>query len=177
MHILPCVVIFDDGLISLPSDILWEKSAIAEITEGDYAVVSKGGDLSMVTLTPEDISALRREEQQLPSDFPRLRDLIHTLGTLSASGEPVGITIAEPDVPRWLTTRDVADMFRISERAVRHWCEQGHVVAMRTPGPRGVWRIRADQFAASSDAVTTLLDTVVRLNGRFDAEPPDEYER
>ena len=131
----------------------------------------------MVTLTPEDISALRREEQQLSSDFPRLRDLIHTLGTLSASGEPVGITVAEPEVPRWLTTRDVADMFRISERAVRHWCEQGHVVAMRTPGPRGVWRIRADQFAASSDAVTTLLDTVVRLNRRFDAKPPDEYER
>ena len=89
----------------------------------------------------------------------------------------MGITIAEPDLPRWLTTRDVADIFRISERVVRRWCEQGHVVAMRTPGPRGVWRIRANQFAASSDAVTTLLDTVARLNRRFDAGPPDEYER
>lgn len=131
----------------------------------------------MVTLKPEDVSALRREEQQLPSDFPRLRDLIRKLGTLTASGEPVRITIAESGAPRWLTTRDVADMFRISERAVRHWCEQGHVVAIRTPGPRGVWRIRADQFAAAPGAVNTLLDTVGRLNRRFDGEPPDDYER
>lgn len=129
----------------------------------------------MVTLEPEEVLALRREEQQLPSDFPMLRDLIQKLGSLSASGQPVHITVSEP--PQWLTTRDVADMFRISERAVRHWCEQRHVAAIRTPGTRGVWRIRADQFAAPPEAVHALLDTVKRINQRFEAAPPEDYER
>ena len=130
----------------------------------------------MVKLEPEEVSGLRREERKLPGDFPMLRELIHKLESLSASGQPGHITVADP-ATEWLTSREVADMFRISERTVRHWCEEGHVRAIRTPGKRGVWRIRADQFAAPPEAVHGLLDTVKRINQRFEADPPEDYER
>lgn len=130
----------------------------------------------MVTLEPEEVSALRREERELPNDFPTLRELIRKLEGLSASGQPLHITVAEPP-SRLLTTREVATMFQISERAVRHWCEDGHVAAIRTPGPHGVWRIRAEQFAAPPEAAHALLETVVRINRRFDSDPPEDYER
>lgn len=130
----------------------------------------------MVTLEPEEVVALRREEQQLPRDFPLLRDLIRKLESLSAPGRPLYISVGGSNV-RWLTSQEVAGMFRISERAVRHWCEQGRIAAIRTPGSRGVWRIRADQFAASPEAVNMLVDTVTNMNQRFDTAPSEDYER
>ncbi len=130
----------------------------------------------MVTLKPEEVLALRREEQELPREFPMLRQLLRKLGRLSVAGQPVQITIAESP-PQWLTTADVAAMFQVSERAVRHWCEEHRIVATQIPGARGVWHIPADQFPSLPTTAQALIDTVTRINQRFDGDPPEDYER
>ncbi len=130
----------------------------------------------MVILEPEEVSALRLEEQHLSEDYPMLRNLISKLESLSASGQAVEISVVQPTT-EWLTTHEVATMLRVSERTVRHWCEDGQIHAIRTAGARGNWRIRANEFSAPPDAPQRLLETVQRINRRFDEDPPEDYER
>ena len=75
----------------------------------------------------------------------------------------------------YLTTAQVAAMYRVPVRIVRSWCQAGRLAATRV-GPRGEWRILRSQFSAGPDDVRTLLATVDRLNSRFGGEAIDDYE-
>jgi len=75
---------------------------------------------------------------------------------------------------RFLTTREVAEMFDVSSRMVRRWCEDQRVRASRTPG--GHWRIPAEQFRATPEQLKHFTRTIEEMNERFDDPPPEDYE-
>lgn len=49
------------------------------------------------------------------------------------------VTFDQTDNGEWLSTTEVAEMFRVSQQQVRRWCESGKVRNVRTPG--GTYRI------------------------------------
>jgi excisionase family DNA binding protein len=132
----------------------------------------------MLTLSRDEIRRMASEVEQIPSSLPQVRQLMARLmATLSAPENPtVSIDVRESDPP-WMTTADVAALYRVSERTVRQWCEKGYLQAQRVPGPRGSWRIRGDQFPADLTAAERLVSTVRDINRRFSEPPPDDYER
>lgn len=99
--------------------------------------------------------------------------LAKDLEELARSGDAVVVEVRRP--ARELTTAQVAEMFAVTDRAVRAWCEAGRIAAHRTPG--GEWRIPADQFQASHEDVLRFRETVKKLSARFSGRPePDEFE-
>ncbi len=132
----------------------------------------------MLTLSRDEIRRIAPEVEQIPKSLPQVRQLMARLmASLSAPEDSmVSIDVREPDAP-WMTTADVAALYRVSERTVRLWCEKGYLQAQQMPGPRGMWRIRGDQFPADLTATNRLLTTVHDINQRFSEPPPDDYER
>jgi excisionase family DNA binding protein len=52
-----------------------------------------------------------------------------------SAGEPNGgNSVTEPVVGRLLRTREVAQLFQVSERAVTDWARKGRLPSVRTPG-------------------------------------------
>lgn len=68
---------------------------------------------------------------------------------------------------QYLTTAQVAGIFRVPNRVVRKWCRVGLIWATRV-GQRGPWRILRSQFSVGPEEVQRLLDTVARINSRFE---------
>jgi excisionase family DNA binding protein len=60
---------------------------------------------------------------------------------------PVNVRKEQPAMPsgEWLTTRDVADEFKVNEETVRRWIRSGELPVLDLGAPRGGYRIkRAD---------------------------------
>lgn len=76
---------------------------------------------------------------------------------------------------QYLTAAQVAAMYRVSVSVVRRWCQAGRLKTTRN-GLRGPWRILRSQFTAGPEEVQRLLDTVTRINSRFQGEEIDDYE-
>ena len=131
----------------------------------------------MVTLSRDDIRRLVPEVERIPGTLPEVRHLMARLVEALEASDDAVVSIAVQDSDPWMTTAEVAALFRVSERTVRQWCEQGYLHARRAPGPRGMWRIPKDQFPADGAAVKRLLNTVGDINRRFTDPPPDDYER
>ena len=131
----------------------------------------------MLTLSRNEIRRIALEVEQIPSNLSQIRQLMERLMAAAATSEEsmVSITVRESE-DSWMTTADVAALYRVSERTVRQWCEKGYLQASRAPGPRGSWRIRGDQFPADVAATEHLLSTVRRINQRFAEPPPDDSE-
>lgn len=131
----------------------------------------------MMVLDEHDIQALDQEQARVPESASTVRQLIQALVALAQAGRPIRISVGE-ETPVLLTTAEVAQLMRVSERTVRDWCERGLVTAFQSGGSGGAWRIRAEQFAQrSGQAVEHLLDTVHQINMRFGDEPLQTYER
>ena len=77
---------------------------------------------------------------------------------------------------RLLTPREVAEMFDVTERAVRKWCERGKIVAFQPSGPGGEWRIPADQFAVTPEQMLRFRRTVQEIAAKY-GEEIDDFER
>lgn len=115
-------------------------------------------------LPQEDLEALRRELAAVdPERAPTVRRVIE--GLLREGERPA----------RLLSPRELADILQVSERTVRKWCERGLIRAVQPAGPRGAWRIPADQFPVDLDAIPPFLrlsrEIVERCGG-----PMDDYE-
>lgn len=54
--------------------------------------------------------------------------------------------LAEKKVVDFLTTGDVAFLLGISPQQVRTYCQNGDIIAWRTNGNRGEWRIQVEQY-------------------------------
>lgn len=143
----------------------------------------------MVRLAPDEVRSLEQEISQIPdSQAPTLKrvarkilgsgDVVIVVKQSSRLG-PRTIRAVSPKLhppeAQWLTPKQVAEMFLVSERTVRKWCEKGLIKAVQPGGPRGDWRIARSQFAAGPDEVRTLLETVGKINERFEGEV-DDYE-
>lgn len=125
----------------------------------------------------DEVRALTREIKNLPADVaPTLKRLVE--GVVEAAGPEGGEVVVDirPARSEWLTPKQVAEMFGVTERAVRKWCHKGVLKAVQPGGPRGDWRIPRSQFAAGPEEVQTLLETVRDMNRRFEGEV-DDYER
>lgn len=48
----------------------------------------------------------------------------------------------------WLTVKEYADLKRVCVETVRRWLRAGKLVAERTNGEHGHWRIKREQTAA-----------------------------
>lgn len=55
------------------------------------------------------------------------------------------VTVAERE--EWLTVKEFAARKRVSEETVRRWLRAGKLIAERTIGEHGHWRIRREQQA------------------------------
>ena len=74
-----------------------------------------------------------------------------------------------------LRTSEVAEVYQVSDRMVRKWCETGKIKALQTPG--GGWRIPASQFA-DLEKVQGFQETAEKINRRFKDSPEiEEFER
>jgi excisionase family DNA binding protein len=60
-------------------------------------------------------------------------------------------TLVQSDL---LTTREVADILRVSQNSVKNWIYQGKIKAIKTPG--GDWRIPKDVFLLSLEGNVEL---------------------
>lgn len=49
----------------------------------------------------------------------------------------------------WLTVRQAAEVMNVSVRTLRRWNAEGHFIADRAPGPRGLLRYRRDAIDAA----------------------------
>lgn len=125
----------------------------------------------------DDVRSLTREIKNLPAGVaPTLKRLAEeVLEAAGPEGDEVVVDI-RPARSEWLTPKQVAEMFGVTERAVRKWCRRGTLKAVQPGGPRGDWRIPRSQFAASPEEVRVLLETVSDINRRFKGEV-DDYER
>lgn len=131
----------------------------------------------MMVLDEHDIQALEQEQSRVPESASAIRHLIKELVALAQPGRPIRISVGE-ETPTLLTTAEVAQLMRVSERTVRDWCERGLLTAFQSGGSGGAWRILTDQFARrSGQPVQHLLDTVHQINKRFGDEPLQTYER
>ena len=130
----------------------------------------------VIALRQEEVRALAREmETDAAKQTPTMVRLISEV--LQGIGATGGELILRPmtDQGAFLTTAQVAEMFQVSDRVVRKWCETGRLKATRI-GDRGEWHIHRSQFAAGPEEVRHLLDTVTRINSRFQGEEIDDYE-
>jgi len=76
---------------------------------------------------------------------------------------------------KWYTTKDIAEMYQVTDRMVRKWCESGRIYAIQTPG--GKWRIPSSKFA-DLDKVEAFRETVENINKRFNNSPEImDYEK
>lgn len=76
---------------------------------------------------------------------------------------------------KFYRTREIAEIFQVSDRMVRKWCEAGKISALHTPG--GEWRIPAAQFN-NLEKVMEFQDTVEKINDRFKSAPAiEDYEK
>lgn len=127
--------------------------------------------MGIVLLTKEQASRLAIAIRG--ADLEVAATLAAELETSIQSGDLVVVEIRRP--VRELTTAQVAEMYAVSDRTVRSWCDSGRIIAHRTPG--GEWRIPADQFQASNEEVHRFRETVAKLNARFAGQPePDDFE-
>lgn len=116
-----------------------------------------------LTLTPEEVAALEREKERLsPSEVPVTCRVVER--------------VLRQAQKRLLTPREVADMFGVSERAVRKWCEQGKIVAFQPGGRGGEWRIPADQFAATPEQIRAFRRVTEEIVAKYGGEI-DDFER
>ncbi len=130
--------------------------------------------VKVIALQPSRVRTLTRElktaAQQTPAIEGLVSEIVHGIG--ETGGE---IVLRPTSAEDFLTTADVAKMYRVTDRVVRKWCEAGHIKATRV-GPRGEWRVLRSQFTAGPEAVRRLLDAATRINGRFQGEEIDGYE-
>ena len=50
------------------------------------------------------------------------------------------------NLPELLTVAEVAELFKVAPKRVREWIDDGHLLAIRTPGgPRAEYRIRKSE--------------------------------
>ena len=47
-------------------------------------------------------------------------------------------------LPKWLTTREVADLYRVSSKTIYRWTEAGKLNGVRTPS--GYYRFRVEEL-------------------------------
>lgn len=75
-----------------------------------------------------------------------MRQLIRENPQQAKKGLRISINIKSQDSPdtEYLTTAEVAKLYRMSQQQIRRWCESGKIIALRAPG--GSWRIQASQF-------------------------------
>lgn len=52
------------------------------------------------------------------------------------------------NIPPMLTPTEVADRLQVTTATVRNWIRAGHLLAIQTPGRRGVYRIPATALNA-----------------------------
>ena len=128
----------------------------------------------VIALQPSRVRTITSELETAAKQTPTIAGLVAEIvqGIGETGGEIVLLPAAVDD---FLTTAEVAQMYRVTDRVVRKWCEAGYVKATRV-GPRGEWRILRSQFAAGPAEVRKLLDTVTRINSRFQGEEIDDYE-
>lgn len=77
---------------------------------------------------------------------------------------------------RYLSPREVAEMFGVTERAVRKWCEQGKIAAFQPAGRGGEWFIPADQFPATPEQIRAFRQTAQEIAAKY-GEEIDDFER
>ncbi|HHU83473.1 MAG TPA: helix-turn-helix domain-containing protein [Firmicutes bacterium] len=76
---------------------------------------------------------------------------------------------------KYYTTKEIAEVYQVTDRMVRKWCESGKIKAMQTPG--GKWRILSSQFP-DLGKVKAFRETVERINKRFEGFPAiEDYEK
>ncbi len=133
------------------------------------------GVTSVIALQPAKVKTLARElESSAAKLMPETAGLV--VAIVQGIGEAGGEILLRPTAEgRFLTTAEVAQMYRVTDRVVRKWCEAGHLQAERV-GPRGEWRILRSQFSAGPVEVRKLLETAARINRRFEGEEIDDYE-
>ncbi len=75
-----------------------------------------------------------------------MRQLVRENPEQAKKGIRVAIELKNQDSPdvEWLSTKEVADMFDVSQQQVRRWCESARIRGERTPG--GTWKIANSQF-------------------------------
>ena len=133
----------------------------------------------VLTLTSNDIEDLREERRRLASvaSTPLVLDLLDTLIASGVSASGVRIEVKPIDASdHMLSTGEVAEMFGVSERAVRKWCERSRIIAFQPGGPGADWRIPASQFPATLDEMRNLYAAAKRLSDKYGG-PLDDYER
>lgn len=120
----------------------------------------------MVTLRlpREDVEALRHELAAVdPRRAPTVRRIVEDL--LRKGERP----------SRLLSPRELAQILQVSERTVRKWCERGLIFAIQPGGPRGAWRIPADQFPVDLEAIPRFLRLGREIVAKYGG-PMDDYE-
>lgn len=117
----------------------------------------------VLTLLPEEVMELEKEK-------PRL----------SPTQTPVAYRLVDEAIRqarrRYLSPRQVAEMFDVTERTVRKWCEQGKIIAFQPSGPGGEWRIPADQFAATPEQIRAFRQTAQEIAAKY-GEDIDDFEQ
>lgn len=130
----------------------------------------------VLELAPSDVLEIARQLSAVREVAPAAGALLDRLVTES-KGNGIRIEVRElPCRPRYLTTAQVAEMFLVSERAVRKWCKSGRIRAEQPGGPDGDWRIPEDQFGATHEALTRLHRTATDIAARHGG-PDDYFER
>lgn len=124
----------------------------------------RGGLRVVLELQPEDVAALEKELEQIsPAETPVAHRLVEAvLGNIGR---------------RFLSPREVAGLFEVSERAVRKWCEQRKIVAFQPAGRRGEWRIPADQFAATPEQIRAFRQTTQAIAAKHGYVEGIDYEQ
>lgn len=80
------------------------------------------------------------------------------LSTLGMDNDNVQ-TNNNPD-PEYLSTNDVSKIIGISPQAVRKWCETKKLVAKRTFGDYGEWKIPSQQFTGNEEMITKYKEVM-----------------
>lgn len=79
--------------------------------------------------------------------FAEIRRMMHADPEAAKNGITITIDVRGEKrtmKEEFLTTAEVADLYRMSQQQVRRWCEAGQIQAYRGPG--GSWRIPSFQF-------------------------------
>lgn len=136
--------------------------------------------MRMVALGRDEAQRMQSEARYLPEQAVAIRRFIAKLAVAMEAEPVLQVALLGPvqeSASEWLKTSEVARMFRVSERTVRRWCEEGQIEAQRSPsGPRGDWRIRASQFSARPDEVEDFWQVAEQIAQKYGGEV-DEFER
>ncbi len=92
-----------------------------------------------------EILRISRSDPDLAPIVPILEAYQEIAITALAWQEPE-IKTAETKATDFLTTGDVAFLLGVSPQQVRTYCQNGDIIAWRTNGNRGEWRIQVDQY-------------------------------